>query len=429
MTAGAASRRWLLWSVLVLWGAAVVGAEQAPAAFDSATAQRWNLSAIHVDEAQQTTRGAGAVVAVLDTGVDLRHPGLAGRVVAGPDVVDGDSSPDDQHGHGTHVAGIIVGRTSDGFGALGIAPAARVLAVRVLDARGRGALAQAARGVDAALAAGAHVINLSTSADPAAAQTGDDSAELTQAVERAARAGAVVVAAAGNHNLPWCAQPRVTVKILCVGAIDRDRRRAPYSNHSSGVNIMAPGGLPTDGSAIVSTRLGGGYRQMAGTSQAAPHVAAVAALLVSRGLLGSQIIDRIESTAIDLGEPGTDSVYGRGLVDAAAALQGARAAVPAATAFARAPRSVRMTTLLRSGLPVSCRASRGGPCTARMLTATGRLLARGTRELRAGATGTVRARLTPPGRRLLRRAAPTTSMLRVNVRGAPVVDQRVAFVR
>ena len=64
-----------------------------------------------------------------------------------------------------------------------------------------------------------------------------------------------------------------------------------------------------------------------------------------------------------------------------------------------------------------------------MLTATGRLLARGTRELRAGATGTVRARLTPPGRRLLRRAAPTTSMLRVSVRGAPVVDQRVAFVR
>ena len=408
-------------------GAAVLGAET-PAAAGPPAALGWNLDAIHVGQAHRVTRGAGAVVAVLDTGVDVGHPRLGGALVAGADLVDGDAQAHDGHGHGTHVAGIIAARAQTGSGVLGVAPAARLIAVRVLDDQGRGDVTHVACGIDAAMAAGAHVINLSTSQAPAAAP-GSGLDELTQAVERAARAGAVVVAAAGNHNLPSCAQPEVAGRILCVGAVDRRRRRASYSNHASRVNVMGPGGSYADGSAIVSTAPGGGYRRMAGTSQATPHVAGVAALLVSLGLRGGDVVDRIERTAIDLGARGPDDVYGHGLVDAGAAVEGIRSAAPARETFARAPHSVRLATLRRSGLAVSCHAARGGLCTARVLTGGGRLLARGSRELLPGATRTVRARLTGYGRRLLRRAALTTSHLRVSVRDAPVVDQRVAVVR
>ena len=408
-------------------GACVLGAET-PAAAGPPAALGWNLEAIHVAQAHRVTRGAGAVVAVLDTGIDDRHPRLRGTVLAGADLVDGDARAQDEHGHGTHVAGIITARAQAGSGVVGVAPAARLIAIRALDDQARGDIAQVARGIDTAVAAGAHVINLSTSQDPAAEQE-PGLGELTQAVERAAQAGAVVVAAAGNHNLPACAQPLVAARILCVGAVDRHRRRAAYSNHASRVNVMGPGGSHADGSAIVSTARGGGYRPMAGTSQATPHVAAVAALLVSLGLRGGEVIDRIERTAIDLGEAGVDDVYGHGLVDAGAAVRGIRPAAARPAAFARAPHSVRLATLRRRGLAVICHAARGGRCTARVLTGGGRLLARGTRELTAGATRTVRARLTSYGRRLLRRAAPKTGMLRVSVRDAPVVRQRVAVVR
>jgi subtilisin family serine protease len=412
-------------AALVVWG---LGGAEAPAApGPPASELGWNLQAIHVAQAQRVTRGAGAIVALLDSGVDARHPRLDGRVLAGADLVDGDASADDENGHGTHVAGIIAALPERGSGLVGVAPAAELLAIRVLDDQGRGDLARTARGVDTALAAGAQVINLSMSPGPAGAQ-GPGLAALTLAVERAARAGAVVVAAAGNDALPFCEQPLVTVRILCVGAVDRHLQRASYSNYASRVNIMAPGGSPADGSAIFSTVPGGDYDRMAGTSQATAHVAGVAALLVSLGLRGSAVIDRIERTAIDLGAPGEDDVYGHGLVDAAAAVAGVRAAAQP-TASALAPHSVRLGTLRRAGLAVSCRADLGGLCTARMLTGGGRLLARGNRELRPGATGTVRARLTGYGRRLLSRAALTTSHLRVSVRDAPIVDQRVAVVR
>jgi subtilisin family serine protease len=387
----------------------------------------WNLEAIHLAEAHRVTRGAGVVVAVVDSGVDPRHPRLGGVILAGADLVDGDASAQDGNGHGTHVAGIIAARPQPGSAVLGVAPAAKLIAIRVLDDQGRGNVSLIARGVDAAVAAGAQVINLSTQQAQAAAEA-PAFGELTQAVERAARAGTIVVAAAGNYNMPACAQPLVAARILCVGAIDRHYQRAFYSNFASRVTIMGPGGSPADGSAIVSTVLGGGYGRKAGTSQATPHVAGVAALLVSLGLRGADVIDRIEATAIDLGAPGEDDVYGHGLVDAGAAVRGLRAGPRTPTAFARAPHTVRLATLRRSGLPVSCRAALGGRCSARMLTVGGRVLAQGAGELRAGATRTVRARPTPYGRRLLRRAALRTSHLRVSVRDAPVVDQRVTVV-
>jgi subtilisin family serine protease len=408
--------------------AAGAGGAAATASPAPPPALAWNLQVIHVAQAQRVTRGAGAVVAVLDSGIDARHPRLAGSVIGGADLVDGDASAQDEVGHGTHVAGIIAMRSEPGSRLIGVAPAAKLIAIRVLDDQGRGNVAQAARGLDAAVAAGAQVINLSMSPGPAPAQP-PAYAELTQAVERAARAGAIVVAAAGNYDLPFCAQPPVAVRILCVGAVDRHLRRASYSNHSSGVDVMAPGGSPADGSEIVSTVPGGGYARMAGTSQATPHVAGVAALLVSLGLRGAEVIDRIERTAIDLGAPGDDDVYGHGLVDAGAAVRGLGPAAPAPTAFARAAPSVRLGTLRRAGLAVSCHADLGGLCIARMMTGGGRLLARGSRELRPGTTRTVRALLTRYGRRVLRRAGPTETHLRVSVRDAPVVDQRVALVR
>ncbi|MEA2143562.1 MAG: thermitase [Solirubrobacteraceae bacterium] len=426
-------RRRSLCATAAVLASMAAGPALASAATDAPAQRQWNLRAIHVAEAHRVTLGAGATVAVVDSGVDRRHPDLAGRVVSGPDLVDGDADADDESGHGTHVAGIIAARGGNPAGSMGVAPGATILAVRVLGATLHGDTSQEARGIDAAVAGGAQVINLSLSAGPDAPKMPEVMGELTAAIERAARAGVVVVTAAGNYNLPWCAQPVLAVRTLCVGSVDRAGRRASYSNYGARVNVMAPGGGYADGEAIVSTRMGGGYTALVGTSQAAPHVAAVAALLVSLGLRGEQVVDRIERTATDLGPAGLDGVFGHGLVDAGAAVAGYgrvdMAAEPRAAVFARAPRHIRVATVLQRGLAVRCRASVAGRCTARVSATSGRLLARGTVEIRANATRVVTARLTATGRRLLRRSARIRSTLRVSVRGADAVRRRVVFVR
>src|SRR5215207_9037318 len=127
---------------------------------DPRRGEQWNLDMIESDAAHATATGAGAVIAVVDSGVQTGHPDLAGRLLAGNDLVDG-GAPEDGNGHGTHVSGIAAAAAGNGVGISSVAPGAKILPVRVLDDAGSDDAERVARGIDWARRNGAHVINLS----------------------------------------------------------------------------------------------------------------------------------------------------------------------------------------------------------------------------------------------------------------------------
>jgi hypothetical protein len=293
--------------------------------------------------------------------------------------------------------------------------------IRVLDNDGSGTGEGVAKGIDYAVAHHADVINLSLG-DVTSVVGGDDA--FAAALNRALAAGVVVVAAAGNDGLPVCEQPQTSGRLLCVGAVDKRGLRSFYSSFGMGVGIMAPGGstLPLAGEDILSTWNDGGYAELGGTSQAAPHVSGVAALLASLGVRGQAAVDRIVKTA----RPGPDPTYGVGIVDARAAVQGLRrvgaggarrsAGGPAHASATFATR-LRIATFLRRGLTVRCRAAASGRCVA-VVRAGHTTLAKGSKALRASQPATVAARPTRAGRTRVRHARLVRARVTVRLPGA-----------
>ena len=398
----------------------------AASAADPLRAQQYGLDMIEADPAHQVTTGSGAVVAVIDTGVLPTHEDLQGRLLLGHDFVQKDDTPQDGDGHGTHVTGIVAATAGNGVGVEGVAPGAMVLPVRVLDDDGSGSSEDVAAGIDYAVAQGADVINLSLGGLPLVDSLVGDST-FTDAVERAVASGAVVVAAAGNDSLPICEQPEVQGKILCVGAVDKREMRTFYS--SSG-NISAPGGSGLGGDEdIVSTYNDGRYTEIAGTSQATPHVSGVAALLVSRGVRGQAAVDRILATARDVGPAGPDPMYGAGIVNAREAVKGlAGSGGGAARGSISVKRRQRIRTVRRRGVRIVCRPAATGACRAR-IRARGHLIARGSKRISSGSQGVVVARLTRAGKRMLRHAKRRRATLRADVPGTGRVVRKLVFVR
>lgn len=422
-------RRCLALAVL----AVLVAAAPAAAAGDPRRGEQWGLDLVEADAAHAVSQGAGAVVAIVDSGVQADHPDLAGRVGAGHDFVDRDATPQDGDGHGTHVLGIVGAATGNGIGVASVAPLATLMPVRVLGDDGGGTIENVARGIDYAREHGADVINLSLGAD--VPLLGSSGGEFDAAVRRALAAGIVVVAAAGNSGLPVCEQPAASDGLLCVGAVDRRRQRSFFSSFGRGLGLVAPGGFgasvtgPEVGEDVLSTFKGSRYVELAGTSQAAPHVSGVAALLVARGVRGQAAASRILSTATDLGAPGQDPEYGAGLVNARAAVAGLAGAGGgqgggggaggkppggALSPFVQVNRRQRARRVLRGGIRVRVRCARAGRVRVRA-TARGRTVARGSRRVAAGRPVTVVARLTASGRRLARRR-PAAFGVRVRVR-------------
>jgi serine protease len=305
--------------------------------------------------------GRGVIVAVLDTGVAYANRGPFRRspdfsrfqFVNGYDFVARNAFPNDRNGHGTFVAGTIAEGTNNHYGLTGLAYGARIMPVRVLDSAGEGEASTIAEGVRFAANHGARVINLSL--EFSSNVTASDIPELIEALRYARRRGVVVVAAAGNEAHTAIAYPARAPYVVAVGATTEHGCLADYSNDGAGLTLVAPGGgadanLPGDpnchpeqpaGRDIYQVTFSGssprrfgipsGYE---GTSMAAPHVAAVAALIIASGVLGrhptpAQVVARLRATALKLGGGGDERLYGAGLVNAAAATaRGGSASAP-----------------------------------------------------------------------------------------------------
>jgi type VII secretion-associated serine protease mycosin len=294
---------------------APVRAADVPAGDDPLRSSQWDLATVRATDAWASSTGAAVTVAVIDSGVDATHPDLAGQVLPGADFITGtEGEAIDPNGHGTHVAGTIAALAGNGEGVAGLAPGARILPIRVLNANGGGYMSDVANGIVYATDRGADVISMSLSATIQVDA-------VTNAVAYAHSRGVVVVAAAGNARATGspASYPAADPGVIAVAATDANDNVAYYSTQGSYVDVAAPG------SDIVSTfpvATGMAYRRMSGTSMAAPHVAAVAALLKSydRGLTPDQIEQAITGSAVDLGVPGRDDDFGSGRLDAAAAL-------------------------------------------------------------------------------------------------------------
>jgi serine protease len=315
--------------------------------------EAWELAA-----ARGAPGGRGAIVAVLDSGVAYerfgpfrRAPDLrAATFVKGYDFLDRDRHPNDEHRHGTHVAGTIAQATNNGLGVAGIAYGAKIMPIRVLDRLGLGDSFTIARAIRFAARRGADVINLSLDfpAEVGAAHIPN----VLSALRFARRRGAVIVAAAGNKGHLAVAYPARAREVIAVGATTRRGCAADYSNAGKDLDLVAPGGGVDAANAFTPwdrehcrpdaparpifqetfvhrgwvTQFGLKGPKFEGTSMATAHVAAIAALVIASGRLGPdpapQLVEQhLEATARDAGAVGVDRFYGSGIVDAAAALR------------------------------------------------------------------------------------------------------------
>jgi subtilisin family serine protease len=329
--------------------------------------QAWHYAMIDLPEAWTRTTGSGSVlVAVVDDGIRLDHPAIAANLTSdGYDFVssglvsvcgvlrdnagDGNGYDPDPTtpaeydcntgglsslgGHGLHVAGTIGAAGNDGVGTTGVNWSVRIRPVRVLGISGSGTYYDIAQGILYAAglpadngaggqlqaATGARIINLSLGG-PA------DSPHLSDAVQKAAGAGALLIVSAGNDAVSDAKYPAAYPEVISVSAVGPDLQLASYSNFGPTVDIAAPGGDMGDGGAsfgVASTvwNFATGqpaYAYYQGTSMAAPHVSGVAALVLAHqaSLSAAQLRDRLLSFAVDVGAQGRDDLYGAGLLNA-----------------------------------------------------------------------------------------------------------------
>lgn len=261
-----------------------------------------------------TTRGQGTVVAVVDTGIDDQHPDLQKNVIGGRGFVPGEPGYQDLNGHGTHVAGVIAANGK----ILGMAPDAKLLAVKVLNKNGFGSFMSINQGLAWArkwVGANGERVNVINMSLGAPVPNYSMHQEIIQAVD----AGITVVCAAGNTgdgeaNTPEIDYPAYYPETLAVGAIDLQTGIADFSNSNDRIDVVAPG-VDT-----YSTYPDNRYVELSGTSMAAPHISGAVALIMSRYRMRfnqfpspSYVKDYLIMQAVDLGEMGFDNLYGYGL--------------------------------------------------------------------------------------------------------------------
>lgn len=308
--------------------------------------RQWNLQIAGFAEAIEAGYEAGADVrvAILDTGIDPDHVDLVGRIdeaasIAFSPSFSGPPEWVDDNYHGTHVAGIV---STNNFGTTGAAPGATLIAVKVCDFAGRCSGGDILAGILHAVDVGADVINLSLSGSFVNRFGNFFNALLHKAVAYANRHGVLVVAAAGNsavdlqHTGNVRFFPCEISNVFCISASQFDDKIAVYTNYGAqAIGVAAPGGsigplfdtwvlAPCTSHSVLFTGCESGdiYLFLRGTSMAAPHASAAAALLrgYEPGITPGALRARIEQTAVDLGAPGADPYFGKGRLDACAAL-------------------------------------------------------------------------------------------------------------
>ena len=293
---------------------------------DPSLGSQWALAKIQAPAAWDVTTGSNTIaIGIVDTGVDRDHPDLDAKVVPGYDFANNDSDPTDDNGHGTHVAGIAAAETNNGVGIAGVSWGASIMPVKVLDASGSGTWEHVAAGIHYAADHGARIINLSLGGEYY-------SSSVQSAIDYAYDMGVLVFASAGNcgdpatYALNGCSTlnpilyPAGMNHVMGVAATDSSDHSASFSEHNGYVDVAAPGVL------ILSTLWNDTYASWSGTSMASPHVAGLAALVwsVNPALTSDDVANIIETTAVDLGDPGQDAHYGYGRINALAAVQEAR---------------------------------------------------------------------------------------------------------
>jgi len=289
-------------------------ATTAGASNDADFAKQWSLAKIGAPEAWAHSTGQGVRVGIVDTGVDLNHEDLAGRVVesvscvgAAGDQAKCNGSAQDDMGHGTHVAGIIAADKDNGIGIAGVAPDAQLVVAKALSAAGAGTEEDINAGIKWVVDHGAKVVNLSLG-DPNFVFTSLMGTGMRDGIEYAWAHGAVPVVAAGNTNLLGLGLGSSNygdLDAIVVGATGPDDTVSSYSSPigSAKWGILAPGGAGDGNPAndIYSTFWEKGkansYKALAGTSMATPHVVGAVALLLAEGLTQQQAVDRLISTA------------------------------------------------------------------------------------------------------------------------------------
>jgi serine protease len=304
---------------------------------DPQYAKQWHLDMIHMKDAWEETQGEGVTVAVIDTGIAYEDngefkavPDLRGaKFAAGYDFVNDDEHANDDHGHGTHVAGTIAQVTNNREGVAGVAFKATLMPVKVLDANGSGTSADIADAIRFAADEGAKVINMSLGG-------GGRSEVMEAAVEYARKKGVVVVCAAGNSGRGIVEYPAAYAGAVAVSAVGPTGELAYYSSYGKELDIAAPGGDKRDGeeNGVLQNTIADGnpgestYAYFQGTSMAAPHVAGVAALLFAAGATTPDEVERALYQGAARAKSEWNEKFGHGLLNAKASLEALKGRPP-----------------------------------------------------------------------------------------------------
>lgn len=274
---------------------------------DAQYGRQWALKKVNAELGWAVAKPAnGVTIAILDTGVDVNHPDLKGRIVPGINTINPLKSSRDDDGHGTHVAGIAGAIGNNGVGVAGIS-GARIMPVKVFDDQGGSDIA-IADGITWATDHGAKVMNMSFGSFYR-------SQVLNQAIAYAYNKGVVMVAAAGNWASEELSSPATINQVIAVSATDANDQLAKFSSYGPEIDVAAPGDK------IYSTYWdpykGATYAEMSGTSMASPMVAGLAAMIIAKNpkLSNDDVRQIIEASAKDLGEPGWDPKFGHGRID------------------------------------------------------------------------------------------------------------------